>query len=536
MKRTAGEDEIKQEKEHDKERVEGLNRLADQEIEIWSNIGDLRKRLEESLKAGDNAEAQRYADRIAVLEKEKILLDQIAENMILVAELGGKEGISNWANNATPMQIGGTTGEPVTEDNYTTADRGGSGLPAAVQSEKEVTTLKQAQLTLVNAMGKLDKERYDNLKKEYKLDDENLKKQYETRLEIIKATGDLIMQLSQVAGLDQQSSEVIAGMVNTLGQAASGDVVGAVAGVLSTVMSAASDMFSKTEPWIESQSDIIKDQLKEQERNIELAKNAGGLVPALQAKIEGLNTQLKFNQDTLNILIDRFTKEGHGELQLNANIIDYWKKQIQDTANLLIDANQQLDEALAGNATQSSIADAISQGFQDGKKSAEDFADTFQNFMTTAINSSLEDMSKPAISEWYAKFAEDMASGGGLTDAEKADLKAQWDKIIAEGEANRQAAYQAAGINPDANIGSPQALSGQIETKITEDTGTELAGLMRRIADDNGINKDYNKSAVDHLIAIEMNTFIMVDHLQEAVANLDVIKENTKPVYAKDLG
>ena len=344
------------------------------------------------------------------------------------------------------------------------------------------------------------------------------------------------MQLSQVAGLDQQSSEVIAGMVNTLGQAASGNVVGAVASILSTVISAASDMFSKTEPWIESQADIIKDQLNEQERNIELAKNAGGLVPALQAKIEGLNTQLKFNQDTLNSLIDRFTKEGHGELQLNANIIDYWKKQIQDTANLLIDANQQLDEALAGNATQSSIADAISQGFQDGKKSAEDFADTFQNFMTTAINSSLEDMSKPAISEWYAKFAEDMASGGGLTDAEKADLKAQWDKIIAEGEANRQAAYAAAGINPDANIGSPQALSGQIAQNITEDTGSELAGLMRRIADDNGFNKDYNKQSVDHLVGIEANTAETVNQLKEAVIHLYNISENTKPVYAKDLG
>ena len=156
--------------------------------------------------------------------------------------------------------------------------------------------------------------------------------------------------------------------------------------------------------------------------------------------------------------------------------------------------------------------------------------------MTTAINSSLEDMSKPAISEWYAKFAEDMASGGGLTDAEKADLKAQWDKIIAEGEANRQAAYAAAGINPDANIGSPQALSGQIAQNITEDTGSELAGLMRRIADDNGFNKDYNKQSVDHLVGIEANTAETVNQLKEAVIHLYNISENTKPVYAKDLG
>jgi len=33
----------------------------------------------------------------------------------------------------------------------------------------------------------------------------------------------------------------------------------------------------------------------------------------------------------------------------------------------------------------------------------------------------------------------------GINRCGEADLKAQWDKIIAEGEANRQAAYAAAG-------------------------------------------------------------------------------------------
>jgi hypothetical protein len=53
-------------------------------------------------------------------------------------------------------------------------------------------------------------------------------------------------------------------------------------------------------------------------------------------------------------------------------------------------------------------------------------------------------------------------------------------------------------------------MKGQIERSITEDTGTELAGLMRKISDDNRQNRDYNKQSVEGI-------FLAVNKLGELV-------------------
>jgi hypothetical protein len=119
-----------------------------------------------------------------------------------------------------------------------------------------------------------------------------------------------------------------------------------------------------------------------------------------------------------------------------------------------------------------------------------------------------------------------------FTEKEKLDINSQVKVIADTNKELWQNLTQALEIG---NITEP-GLSGAITRQITEETGTELAGLMRKISDDNRQNRDYNKLAVDHLVGIESNTYNTVQELQKAVIELQSISKNTKPVYANDLG
>jgi len=88
-----------------------------------------------------------------------------------------------------------------------------------------------------------------------------------------------------------------------------------------------------------------------------------------------------------------------------------------------------------------------------------------------------------------------------------------------------------------------EGLTGQIQRSITEQTGTELAGLFRRSADDERVVKDYTMMGVSHLVGIEANTAQTVEELKRAVeelqqanTRLDDVVTNTKQVPVGDLG
>lgn len=105
------------------------------------------------------------------------------------------------------------------------------------------------------------------------------------------------------------------------------------------------------------------------------------------------------------------------------------KEEGADINQMLADQEEAMREALTGGTTTDSIADSIIQGFAEGKRSAADFADDFQEMLNNAV---LQGIKMKALEEplrrWYESFAE--ASGNGLTEANIADLKAQYDKII----------------------------------------------------------------------------------------------------------
>lgn len=104
------------------------------------------------------------------------------------------------------------------------------------------------------------------------------------------------------------------------------------------------------------------------------------------------------------------------------------KEEGADVADLIDDLNQEMKEAFTGT-TVDSITDSIIRGFAEGKRSAKDFADDFQQMLNNAV---LQGVKMKALEEplrkWYESFAE--ASQNGLNADTIASLREQYNKII----------------------------------------------------------------------------------------------------------
>ena len=78
-------------------------------------------------------------------------------------------------------------------------------------------------------------------------------------------------------------------------------------------------------------------------------------------------------------------------------------------------------------------------------------------------------------------------------------------------------------------------LAGQIQKDITEETGTELAGLARSSRDDMRTVRDLTRVGIKHLSLIEINTANTVSEIKKSNEKLDRVIKNTTPQYSAGL-
>ncbi|MBS4064499.1 MAG: hypothetical protein KGZ74_08055 [Chitinophagaceae bacterium] len=216
------------------------------------------------------------------------------------------------------------------------------------------------------------------------------------------------------------------------------------------------------------------------------------------------------------------------------------------------DLQRQLNEMLTGTSS-SQLADSLTELFRNGKMAAEDFAQSFEEIMRNAIVNSfrykyLEDALKPFYDELAALM------GQGTPSQEQIDaLRAQYEAIGKEAADTWKALEAATGMNLGNSTGSEaqRGLSGAIRRELTEQTGSELAGLFRGFYDISRRSyqlderwmameqKHYEATLemVRSTSAIEANTGNTVSELKLAVTELKEIRKNTKPGNAfRDTG
>ena len=170
-------------------------------------------------------------------------------------------------------------------------------------------------------------------------------------------------------------------------------------------------------------------------------------------------------------------------------------------------------EVLTGTTTDS-IANSILQGFAEGKRSAKDFADDFQEMLNNAVLQGIKMRAlEQPLREWYESFAE--ASGAGLTESGIAELKAQYDKIIEDAARQLEDMEKVTGTKLDSAF-TQQAKAGAY-TVASQDSINETNGRLTSIQ----INiADVKECAFDMRTVLNKG----LEHLEEIARNTSYCK------------
>jgi len=334
------------------------------------------------------------------------------------------------------------------------------------------------------------------------------------RQQITGEVTDLVFQLAEATGMSESGLESLGSALDAFQSAVSGDWIGTVTSLLSGLIAMIPDEAAK----FQKQIDSINSALEKQQRLIELAGRTGGEAEARSKEIQQL-------YDLKDATFAALAAE-RGKYNADTDRINELTASWEEVKVQIEEAEQAQVDFIAGGVTESTIADAIVQGFREGKTSVDDFGDYMNDALLDAVlNVFKAEILGPRITE-ITKYIQAALADKVLTGDEKTEI----DRMTKEAaDANKQIWEQLTG-SLDLGNGPQQGLSGQISRSITEETGSELAGLFRRFADDERAIKDYSKLGLNHLVGIENNTFQTVVQLQLAVVELKNIVNNTKQI------
>lgn len=142
-----------------------------------------------------------------------------------------------------------------------------------------------------------------------------------------------------------------------------------------------------------------------------------------------------------------------------------------DINQMLADQAEAMRQALTGT-TSTAITDGIVSGYEQGLKSAADFADSFEGMMRKAVLQAVRlNYLEPEVAEWYKAFA-DYASAGTL-DKHIEELRAWMGEIVEAGSSMYDAAMDSLGLSTKAQTETAQKTAVQ---SLTESTGNKLEG------------------------------------------------------------
>lgn len=379
---------------------------------------------------------------------------------------------------------------------------------------------------------------------------EQLEKQKKLRGEILNASLDLTHEMGIQLGLSEEEQGILDNSLNAIGQLASGNYVGAA---LSAIM-AISDGIAKIIDGGNSDEranriERINDLLEEQYAIVQKSVREGQQQEARQKELDTLkekSIQLIKNQTEAEDKLSKSYKAGIllsstgiigilGVLKARKKLkeeISATSEEVKELERQIKEAEQELLDFQSQGITQNTLADSIAQAFEDGKGSVKDFGDYTNDILREAVMTAFK---ANILGETLTKAQKQIASAfedKSLSKKEIEDIKSTMQAATTEAKSQWD---QLTGSFPEMfapdEASKQLSVGGTIRREITEATGTELAGLLRRGTDDTRIIRDYTKMGITHLTNIEANTFETVVQLKRAVVELQSIVSNTKPAY-----
>jgi hypothetical protein len=155
---------------------------------------------------------------------------------------------------------------------------------------------------------------------------------------------------------------------------------------------------------------------------------------------------------------------------LPAEVQEYIK-QLSDAVDKQKELKEYTDELYTAT-TRESIANAIIEGFSDGKRSAKDFADDFEGMMKDALLQSIKiNALQEPLKAWYETFSAYAADG--LTEEEVKELRRMYNEIISAASGQLDDLEDATGIDLQDTI---RSASQKGIASISQDSADALEG------------------------------------------------------------
>ena len=187
-----------------------------------------------------------------------------------------------------------------------------------------------------------------------------------------------------------------------------------------------------------------------------------------------------------------------------------------------------------------SVRDDFKSLLLDMKSDSKDFASNWEKMMQQAvINSLMNSKYNDLLKKWYYGFSDAMNDDDGLTKAEQAKLKQEWDSIVNSAISERDSIKNAMGWDTGSTYSQEASKYGV--TTLSEDTGLSIVGRMTAMQEAVESIKDYESVSSltladlsDELIqiAMEYSRFnVHQDNIERQLAKiyieLQTISENT---------
>lgn len=500
--------------EEQKQVIKDLKERLDLKEEILSIDDQIKQKEEELDRAianGNQKEIEAIAKKILELQKELDLREKLARSALDKAEFEG----------FVPTKVST------------------SGLSTPLIFPKAQQAKQKTAQEVANEMGSLVRKSEKESKKVDENQQKRLEEQLEVRKQIVESVGNLVYELGKSAGLDENSMAMLSSGLDTFAQLASGGGVNIVS-VANMAISGIQNIISQFPNAVEiyeSHIERINYLLDRQQFLIDQAERSGGGADAREGEIELLREQLAIQEKALKKAQDYLDPNKFKLFRSNAGMkraaeqVKELTIAIAETSETIATAEQELSDFLAGGVTQNTLADALAQGFQEGKASVDDFADYMNDILLNAVTDIFKKQTLlPLINEQLYPIVTAALEDGILTDDEANLINQTTDNLVSSVLDKWKASTE--GLNLGEGSAKSNGLVGAIRRELTEETGGQVAGLLRAQKDDIRMSRDYLKTGTEHLASIERNTYDTVEELRLAVVELKAININTRPTYS----
>lgn len=248
------------------------------------------------------------------------------------------------------------------------------------------------------------------------------------------------------------------------------------------------------------------------------------------------------NATDLYSKIKQYADDGYQNAsQYMDSYIEYWKQldELEDTYR----------EKLTDTSFDT-IRDEFKDKLLDMESDAEDFAEDFEKMMQQAVvESMMSDTYANRLKEWYKNFSNSMTDGT-LSSSEQSNLKSQWDQMVSDALAERNAIMQAMGWEGSSSE-QQSASSRGFGTEMTHEDAGELSGRFTAVYESNlrietaeqqqTVAITELRGSISALTAQATGMYNIADETRTILANsyleLQQIRENTEDSakYLKDI-